>query len=155
MPAWIISASPYTYTPGCALNSIVRPESVTNASCVETMPAMRDPTSTTSSFMGVERFSRRESFSSASTRRLRRCTSEFTVSRRSVSALNTPSTMASTVDWMAMSGVRSSCATIGGQAALELAVLLNRLGHGIERFAETGYLVVAVHGSCAPTYRLP
>ena len=106
-----MSASPSTRTP-CSISYFsVRPESATNASCVATMPAISSPTLTTSFFIGVERLSKRESFKMASTRRLRRCTSEFTVSRRSSSASNPPSTIASTVDWMAISGVRSSCAT--------------------------------------------
>ena len=97
--AWrIISASPSTRTPSSAWYSNVRPESVTKGSCVAMMPLMSWPTSTTSSFMGFARFSKRESFSNESTRRLRRCTSEFTVSRCSGSASKTPSTMASTVD---------------------------------------------------------
>ncbi len=81
-----MSASPTTITSGWASYSIVRPESETNISWVAMMPAMSSPTFTTSSFMGSARFSRRDSFKSAFTKRDKRWISEFTVTRRSSSA---------------------------------------------------------------------
>ena len=67
-----MSASPFTRTFFSISYVRVKPESATNASCVATMDEMRSPTLTTSSLMGVDLFSKRESESSALTKRPKR-----------------------------------------------------------------------------------
>ena len=103
--------------------------------------------------MGVERFSRRDSDSSALDQAPRRWTSEFTVSRRSWSASNTPSTIASTVDWIAISGVRSSCATSVVRRRSSSRSFSTDSAISSQRLAQLGDLVVAAQLGAAD--RLP
>ncbi len=106
-----------------------------------------DPTSTTSSFMGVNGFSNAELQQCVDRDGSGAAPQEFTVSGRKLGI-----GLEHAVDHglyhrrldTAAGGVLASCATSVVRRRSSSRSLLSRLGHGIERFAETGYLAIVI-----------